>query len=518
MSTVKGVVAAGHNATANAGSEILEAGGNAVDATIAAAFAACIAEPLLTGLGAGGYMLIHNSRNDSQELLDFAVSMPGKNLKNNFAPLTPTPVDFGETVQMFHGGHSSVGIPGFVAGLCEAHKKYASMPLKDLVAPAQKLAKKGVKINKQQEYLIEILFGVISITQDSKKLFVKNGGRLKENDNFYLPEIAGTLNEIAKTNGKSFYHGELAKQLIREIRSGGGLITSEDLAGYKIVSRKPATINYRGAKIYTNPPPSSGGALIAHSLQLLSRFDIKSMGWHSAEHLRHLVEVMMNTNQVRKSVLDQSINDEDVLERMLAVEVISQSSKKISSRLGNTTHISITDNNGNSVSMTTSNGSGSGVAVPGTGILLNNILGEEDLNPHGFHKHPIGMRMTSMMSPTIVLENGQPRLSIGSAGSNRIRSAILQTMSNVLDFGMDIKPAIEVARLHTEGEGSALQLEKGIPVEATKKLSEAGHQVSVWKDKNLFFGGVQAVERNPKTGELTGAGDPRRGGVAVVAG
>jgi gamma-glutamyltranspeptidase/glutathione hydrolase len=242
------------------------------------------------------------------------------------------------------------------------------------------------------------------------------------------------------------------------------------------------------------------------------------MGWHSAEHLRHLVEVMMNTNQVRKSVLDQSINDEDVLERMLAVEVISQSSKKISSRLGNTTHISITDNNGNSVSMTTSNGSGSGVAVPGTGILLNNILGEEDLNPHGFHKHPIGMRMTSMMSPTIVLENGQPRLSIGSAGSNRIRSAILQTMSNVLDFGMDIKPAIEVARLHTEGEGSALQLEKGIPVEATKKLSEAGHQVSVWKDKNLFFGGVQAVERNPKTGELTGAGDPRRGGVAVVAG
>jgi gamma-glutamyltranspeptidase/glutathione hydrolase len=333
-----------------------------------------------------------------------------------------------------------------------------------------------------------------------------------------LPEIAGTLDEIAKTNGKSFYHGELAKQLIREIRSGGGLITAEDLAGYKIVSRKPATINYRGAKIYTNPPPSSGGALIAHSLQLLSRFDIKFMEWHSAEHLLHLVEVMMNTNQVRKSVLDQSINDEDVLERMLAAEVISQGSKKISSRLGNTTHISITDNNGNSVSMTTSNGSGSGVAVPGTGILLNNILGEEDLNPHGFHKHPIGMRMTSMMSPTIVLENGQPRLSIGSAGSNRIRSAILQTMSNVLDFGMDIKPAIEAARLHTEGEGSAVQLERGIPVDAAKKLAEAGHQVSIWKDKNLFFGGVQAVERNPETGELTGAGDPRRGGVAVVAG
>jgi gamma-glutamyltranspeptidase/glutathione hydrolase len=517
MSKINGVVAAGHEATANAGKEILEAGGNAVDAIIASAFTACIAEPLLTGLGAGGYMLIHDAKSKRQELLDFAITMPGKSLAKKPAKLTPTPVDFGETIQMFHGGHSSVGVPGFVAGLCEAHKKYGSIPLKELVLPAQRLAKKGVKISKQQGYLIEILFGVISITPDSKKLFVKNDERLKEGENFFMPEIIDSLAEVTRTNGKSLYNGELSSLIIKTVQDGGGLITANDLADYKVVSRKPAHIRYRGSDVYTNPPPSSGGPLIAHSLSLLSHFDIRSMGWHSPKHLQHLLEVMLNTNEARKSILDESLHDEDILERLLATELISGGSKKISSRLGNTTHISIIDGKGNSVSMTSSNGSGSGVAVPDTGILLNNILGEEDLNPQGFHKHPVGMRMTSMMSPTIVTQGGHPVLSVGSAGSNRIRSAVLQVISNVLDFEMGVLSAIDASRIHSEGVGSAVEVEKGIPLVAAEKLAQAGHQVSLWKEKNLFFGGVQAVVRNPLTNELSGAGDPRRGGVAVIA-
>jgi gamma-glutamyltranspeptidase/glutathione hydrolase len=517
MSNIKGIVAAGHEATANAGKQILEAGGNAVDAAVASAFTACVAEPLLTGLGAGGYILVHDSHKQSQEVFDFAVVMPGKNLQKQPAKLTPTPVDFGSTVQMFHGGHSSVGVPGFVAGLCAAHQKYGSMPLKELVLPAQQLAKKGVKINKQQAYLIEILFGIVTITPESKKLFTKDGNRLEEDDVFYMPEIVGALNEIAAYGPKSFYRGSLAKEIVNTVQAGGGLLTVEDLADYKVVSRKPVHLNYRGADVYTNPPPSSGGALIAHSLSLLSNFNIKSMGWHSFAHLSHLLEVMLDTNTVRKSMLDANLHDEDILERLLAAEVIAGSSGKISSRLGNTTHLSVTDNNGNSVSMTSSNGSGSGVAVPGTGILLNNILGEEDLNPHGFHKHPVGLRMTSMMSPTIVIFDGQPRLSIGSAGSSRIRSAVLQVISNVLDFDIDIEEATDAARIHTEGSGSIVELEAGVSPEVAKRLTQAGHQVSLWKEKNLFFGGVQAVTLNPKTGELSGAGDPRRGGVAVIA-
>jgi gamma-glutamyltranspeptidase/glutathione hydrolase len=251
MSEIKGVVAAGHIETANAGKQILEAGGNAVDATIASAFAGCVAEPLLTGLGAGGYMLVHNAETGKQELLDFAVVVPGKDLKRSFAPLAPTPVDFGEVIQMFHGGHSSVGIPGFVAGLTEAHRKYGSIPLEELVKPAKALANKGIKITKQQAYLIDILFGIVSLTPASKKLFEKNGKKLKEGDIFYCPEIVNTLDEIAKTRGRSLYDGSLAKALIKTVQEGGGLITRQDLQDYKVVHRKPASVEYRGIHITT---------------------------------------------------------------------------------------------------------------------------------------------------------------------------------------------------------------------------------------------------------------------------
>lgn len=518
MSKVKGVVAAGHQAAAKAGKQILEAGGNAVDAAIASAFAGCVAEPLLTGLGAGGYMLVHDAKAGSQELFDFTVVVPGKGGKTKSSiEMTPVTVDFGSATQIFHGGYASIGVPGFVSGLCAAHQKHGSLPLAELIKPAQALAKKGVEVTRQQDYLIEILYGIVSITPTAKELFTKNGKRLQEGDVFSNPDIAATLDEIAKTGGKSLYKGRLADALAAEIQKGGGLVTKADLADYQTVLRKPAQVNYHGAQVHTNPPPASGGALIAHSLSLLANFDLAAMGWHSPAHLRHLLEVMLITNEVRRSHFDENLHDEDILERMLASELIADGSKKISSRLGNTTHLSVIDSQGNAVSMTTTNGTSSGVVIPGTGIFLNNILGEEDLNPSGFHKYPAGHRMTSMMSPTIVTQDGKVRLSVGSAGSSRIRSAILQVISNVLDFDMNVKEAIDAPRLHTEGSGFSVELEAGIPEKAAKDLAKSGHQVSIWKEKNLFFGGVQAITRNPKSGELSGAGDPRRGGAAVTA-
>lgn len=519
MSEVKGVVAAGHEATAQAGKQILEDGGNAIDAAVASAFAACVAEPLLTGLGAGGYMLVHDAKTAHQELFDFGIVMPGKNLAGRkTSEMTPTPVDFGGgTIQMFHGGHASVGVPGFVAGLCFAHQKYGSLPLTELVKPAQELARNGAEVTKQQEYLISILSGVIAVTPASKDLFYKDGKLLKASKLYRCPDIIPTLSQIAKTQGASFYKGDLAEELLKEMQAGGGYITKDDLAGYEVMARTPASVNYRGASIITNPPPSSGGALIAHNLGLLSHFDLRKMGWHSTAHLSHLLNAMLVTNAVRKDLFDQNVGEEDILDRLLADKLIQDGKAKITSRLGNTTHLSVIDSAGNVVSMTTSNGSGSGVAVPGTGILLNNILGEEDLNPAGFHKHPIGHRLTSMMSPTIVTKEGEVRLSVGSAGSSRIRSAILQVISNTLDFDMDVVSAIDAPRIHTEGEGQIVELEKGIPKQVAAKFTPDGHQVNLWKEINLFFGGVQAVTRNPTNNELSGAGDPRRGGVAVVA-
>jgi gamma-glutamyltranspeptidase/glutathione hydrolase len=519
MSEIKGVVAAGHKATAEAGKQILESGGNAVDAAIASAFAGCVAEPLLTGLGAGGYMLVHDAKSGKQELFDFGIVMPGKNLAGRkTSEMTPVPVDFGGgTIQMFHCGHASVGVPGFVAGITAAHEKYGSMPLKDLIKPAKKIAKQGVAITKQQEYLIKILAGVYAVTEESKELFHKHGKLLQEGDLYRSPYIVATLDEIADTSGDSFYSGSLAKKLVAEMKKGGGYITAEDLTDYKAIARRPVAINYRGATIATNPPPSSGGALLAHSFSLLAGFDLKKMGWHSAEHIFHLLGAMMVTNAIRKELFDPSAHEEDILERLLADKLIQEGAALIKSPLGNTTHLSVMDSKNNAVSMTTSNGSGSGVAVPGTGILLNNILGEEDLNPGGFHKHPVGYRMTSMMSPTIISKDEKPILSIGSAGSSRIRSAVLQVISNILDFDMDVESAINAPRIHNEGQGTVVELEKGIPQDIAEKVAKDGHQVNLWKEQNLFFGGVQAVAKNPKTGELSGAGDPRRGGVAVTA-
>ncbi len=516
----KGVVAAGHAATADAGRQVLEAGGNAIDAAIASAFAACAAEPLLTGLGAGGYMLVHDAKSGRQTLFDFAVVMPGKSrhsADNTPPQMTPVRIDFGTTFQIFHGGHASVGVPGFVAGLMATHKTYGTMPLEELVRPAQELAKEGVRVGSQQAYIIEILKSIIALTPACKSLFATGNAMLQEGDLFAMPDIADTLAEIARTHGRSFYTGDIARRLVQEIQTGHGLITAEDLAGYQAIERKPIRISYRGAEVITNPPPSSGGALIAHSLSLLAHFDLKAMQWHSAEHLSHLLETMLATNDVRDKLFNNHLHDEDILEKILAEEMILEGKNHIGNRLGNTTHISVIDAHGNAVSMTSSNGCGSGVAVPGTGILLNNILGEEDLNPGGFHKHPPGHRMTSMMSPTIVTQNGTVRLSVGSAGSNRIRSAVLQVISNVLDFDMDIADAIDAPRLHCEGQGTAVELEAGITPEVADALTRAGYQVSLWKEKNLFFGGAQGVLRNPETGELHGAGDPRRGGIAVIA-
>lgn len=534
----RGVIAAGHLESAKAGKVVLESGGNAVDAAIATALAACVAEPVLTSLAAGGFMLIHDAESSKQTLLDFFVAMPGEKLnpKQQLAGLVPTPVDFGETVQMFHGGHASVGVPGFVAGLFAAHERFGQLPMTELVAPAKALARQGVKQNEQQEFLLKILSGILELSPDSRKLFFTNGQPLKRGSVFKHPDIVATLDELARRGAASFYRGELAKQIVSEVSQGGGYLTADDLAHYQVAVREPVRCHYRDSLILTNPPPSSGGPLIAHTMHLLAGFDLPRMAYHRYNHLRHLVEALITTNEVRQDRYDENIHDEDVLERLLSTEALSADHRNLGNRLGppgpsrtetglppsrqgrtgNTTHLSVIDSDGNAVSMTSSNGANSGIAVPGTGILLNNILGEEDLNPQGFHQHPVGRRIPSMMSPSLVMTGGQPRLAVGSAGSNRIRSAIVQVISAVIDFGLEIKPAVEEPRLHVEA--GTVELEGGIDSRVAKELSAAGYQINLWKGRNLFFGGAQAVSRDPDTGKLAGAGDSRRGGVAVSVG
>jgi gamma-glutamyltranspeptidase / glutathione hydrolase len=266
-------------------------------------------------------------------------------------------------------------------------------------------------------------------------------------------------------------------------------------------------VTYRGREVLTNPPPSSGGILIADALGILERLDRPHGPWQVAE-------VIASTNRARDEEFLAGLASEGYLERFLAKDALDSVATEVRSRLGNTTHIAVMDAEGGCATVTCSNGSCSGVVVPGTGMHLNNMLGEEDLNPLGYHRHEPGARVPSMMAPTVVLRDGRPEVALGSAGSNRIRSAILQTILGVVDHGLPAQEAVSRPRIHVEG--LEVEAEPGIDEDALVHLERSGWAVRRWSEQNLYFGGVQAVARNAETGELSGGGDPRRGGVAKV--
>jgi gamma-glutamyltranspeptidase / glutathione hydrolase len=227
-----------------------------------------------------------------------------------------------------------------------------------------------------------------------------------------------------------------------------------------------------------------------------------------------VAEVIASTNRARDEGFLVGLVTEGYLEQFLAAEALDTVAGEVRSKLGSTTHLAVMDAEGSCASTTCSNGSGSGVVVPGTGLHLNNMLGEQDLNPHGYHQHRPGTRVPSMMSPTVVLRDGRPELALGSAGSNRIRSAILETILHVVDGGLHAQEAVNAPRLHVEGD--VVEAEPGIDPATLDRLEERGWKVRRWTERNLYFGGAQAVARDPETGELSGGGDPRRGGVATV--
>lgn len=502
-SASRGVVAAGHPLSAEAGAAVLRAGGNAVDAALGAMLAAFAAEPLLTGLGAGGYMLVVPGEGElwrgSREpvLLDFFVEVPGRGADHALrAELVPVDVSFGDAVQLFNVGAASVGTYGMAHGICTAAERFGRVPLTELAAPAAALARAGVPLNAQQAYVVEILEGIVTLTPEVAAVYAPEGRVLREGERVAQPELADAIERLAAEGARPFYEGDVAAEVVALLAEQGGLLTAADLAAYETVAREPVRARYRGRDVLTNPPPSAGGTLIALALGLLDR-DAASPAPPSLEAL---VAAMDATQRERGEAFLAGLDEPGFAERFLA------------GRLGSTTHVSVLDGAGGACSVTCSNGEGAGIVVPGTGIHLNNMLGEHDLNPLGFHTFPPGRRMPSMMAPTAVLRDGVPELVLGSAGSNRIRSAILQTIVAVLDHGMAAGEAVRAPRLHFEDE--IVYAEPGIDVAA---LEAAGRAVAPFRGLNLFFGGVQAVERDPVSGVVSGGGDPRRGGAAVVA-
>jgi gamma-glutamyltranspeptidase/glutathione hydrolase len=505
---MRGVVAAGHPLTAQAGADVLRSGGNAVDAAVACVLMSFVTEYPLTGPGAGGFMLVHTPGGEDH-LLDFFVAAPGKGLdRPEPVALEPIDVEFApEAVQRFNIGPSSCGVYGTPLGLAEALERFGTCSLADLVGAPAAAARSGVELTAIQAYLVRILGPIVAARPEGRAIVAPEGHFLREGEVMRVPELGDLLERLGAEGPDHLYTGETAAIVSDYVLERGGLLTREDLASYGVIERSPARAHYRGREVLTNPPPSSGGILIAYSLDLLER--VARPG-----DVRALVEVMDATNRARTEEFVTGLHHEGYLERFMAKEALESAAHDVGSRLGSTTHVAVLDSWGGCASVTCSNGSCSGVIVPGTGLHLNNMLGEEDLNPLGFHQHEPGLRIPSMMAPTVVLRDGAPEVALGSAGSSRIRSAILQTILGIVDSGLSAAEAVEAPRVHYEG--GAVEAEPGVDEDALLSLERDGWKVTRWRERNLYFGGAQAVARDPDSGELSGGGDPRRGGAAIV--
>jgi gamma-glutamyltranspeptidase/glutathione hydrolase len=522
---MRGAVAAGHPLTAEAGARILAEGGNAVDACVAAALVAWVAESPLTGPGAGGFMLVHRASDRRDVLLDFFVAVPGIGRRAAPAGLEAVDVPFGsgDTTQRFLIGAASCAVPGAVAGLARAHHLFGSVPWPRLVEPAAELAQRGVVLTPSQAQFHLVLDAVLRHEQEGRRIYGPVGP-LPAGSRIVMNELASTLELLGARGAEVFYRGELASRIVRAQREGGGGITAEDLASYRVVLRRPVRAAYRGHELVSNPPPSSGGILIAYALGLLDRLGPGGPPG-GAEALARLADVAAAAARVRGPGFARALHRGGLARRLLAGEKIGAAAAAILARaerraapdpaaLPSTTHVSVLDADGSAASLSASTGCGSGVFVPGTGIHLNNMLGEADLNPPGAPHRP-GRRLTSMMAPSILLLDGRPSLVIGSAGSERLRGAIVQTVVNVVDHGLPLEEAIERPRVHLDGD--ELHCEGGIDPGEADRLASLGFGVVCWpgSDRNLYFGGVSAVGVRGD-GSLEAAGDPRRGGHGVV--
>ncbi|MBE9098035.1 gamma-glutamyltransferase [Vacuolonema iberomarrocanum] len=518
MGKRRGAIAAGNPKTAAAGMEILNQGGNVFDAVVAAALAASVVESTLTSLGGGGFLLAHTQANENI-LFDFFAHTPRQ--KNPSSEFFPVDVDFGAVSQEFHVGLGSAAVPGMVKGLLHVHQRLGRLPLEAIAAPAIHYARDGFILNAFQTYCFKILCPILGKSPDLGSCVVPDGKPLPPGTLLRLPMMADTLEFLVKEGARGFYEGELAQQIANDSQERGGHLTLADLANYQVIERSPLTTTYHHHTLLTNPPPSSGGTLIAFALALLEPLNISALDFGALPHITQLAEAMRLTNQARAAGYDRHLYQPDIAQQFLAPDHLRPYLCQLTgatNKWGSTTHISALDAEGNAASLTSSNGEGAGYSIPGTGVMLNNMLGEADLHPNGFHQWDEDVRISSMMAPTMVLSNGQqngshpqkPELVLGSGGSNRIRTAILQVVSNLLDFRMSIDDAVASSRIHWEND--VLNLEPGLSLPDPRPTTfPFDGRVMQWDERNMFFGGVHAVGMDTD-GTLYGSGDPRRGG------
>jgi len=507
---MKGAIATGHPLTSSAAAEMLSLGGNAFDAAVSAGFASVVAEPTLASLGGGGFLLAHIEKKKKQILFDFFVNNPGLGDTGHIKPaMTAVDIKFPECTQVFHTGFGSAAVPGMLKGLRHVHKRLCTLPLDVVLTPASRYLEEGIEVSELQGYFLSLLKPIFTSTGFGKELYSANGRYIQQNDRIFNPLLKKFFQGIADGSG-DIYEGRTARDLAEEMKKHKGVITPQDLSAYEVAERQPLHIRYRDREILTNPPPSSGGVFLALALHLLESAGLPRLIPGSEEFYMTLVELMKETNAVKRSKNGEgtaySLTDPDVKSLIESFRKNIAEKTFLSSK--GTTHISVIDEEGNAVSMTTSNGSGSGCFIPGTGIMLNNMMGEDDLHPLGFHESPAGTRVSSMMIPTMVMKDGEVESVMGSGGSKRIRTAVLQVLINSIDFHYTPERAVESPRVHYED--GIVHVEPGISSAVVGRLKKH-YQVNTWHSKNMYFGGVHFVSGNKE-----GWGDSRRGGSFVT--
>jgi len=461
-------VAAGSTQAATVAGEVLAAGGNAIDAVVAAGFVNPLCEPVLSSLAGGGFIQ-YEAPGEPPVLLDFFVNVPGLGGASSNPMIETVAVDFnGNATQTFHAGWGTVATPGALSGLIDAHARWGRLPLADVIAPAQHLARHGVQLDEVQVQFLRVVESVLNITEESTQLY----GDAERSGMFTNHQYAALLSRLS--TGSPAVAAFLA-DLSDVIRESGGIVTQEDVEAYRPILREPLQIVHQGASVWTNPPPSFGGPIVVSTLQRLG----DSPSWA------------------------------DVVQHMAAA---TDAQRSLTDVARGTTHVSVIDADGGIAAFSISNGSGSGTVVDG--VQLNNMLGEEDLNAAireggigAIHELEPGARMGSMMAPTIARLADGTKLAIGTGGSERIRSALVTTLVRVIDHGMSLQEAIASPRIHVSN--GVVDVEPGVDVEF------AGWEVRRWPAPDLYFGGVHGVVRHPD-GSVTAVADARRGGHVVI--
>ncbi|MES0879944.1 gamma-glutamyltransferase [Roseibium sp. SCP14] len=460
---------------------MLREGGNAFDAAIAALAMACVCEPVLASPGGGGFAMIRNGQSGNTTLLDFFPQTPRQKRGDCSSGYRSITADFGSATQVFHIGPATVAAPGFFAGLTALHESGGTLPLADLFAPAINAGRNGHRVSSYQHYLSTVVRPILTATTPARNLFAPSDELPAAGSIFYNSGIADLYCELARAD---WLQTSIADQVLAE-QSDGGHLSREDLEGYKVEAREPLIVPVGGASVFLNPPPAACGTLIRYALTHLDSCGMPGMA-----------RALHATDQARLSARGDLAK---LLERPM--------------RQKGTTHISVVDAQGNACSVTVSNGTGNGEIVNGYGFMLNNILGEEDVNPHGSTDWPTDTRLASMMCPTLIDAPDGRLIALGSGGSNRIRSAIFQVVARMCLANAELEEAVRASRLHIEN--GHLDVEASENDGGITQLKSLFPDHRIWSEKNMFFGGVHAVSFG-SAGQFSSIGDDRREGAAVI--